>query len=459
MSAVLSSISPALNNRIQTNSAFTFTFASTLTASTINKQNIIFEDIAGNPVNYSIEVVAGNIFVVTPVDILLANTVYEITLTTGISGPNSGSLPANKTLKLITETSESYNVFRAEDLIQNNLDVYNTSYGIFDLLDVDYLFGPKRDEFNTKFIPTDFDPITKTYSKNNSAVIELDIKNLVKEKYRKQFLADYDVFLTNIRSQNKLTLEEFNNLERFIYVNSFELATSSGLKTKIETLLKFYGFAYGKNYIDVQPDPIKPFVYHITTDIEIEHWNQTLKSLLHPIGWQEKYNEIAKNVTKGTKISEFTVNVNTSEIVLKPYSGFVEGDVVQFGSALTLATGLAENTNYYLIPVTTDVLQNGNTVTTTVPYQFYLTTERVLSLDGLSYTYGVTQLGTPSTVAITDKGSGDQFLSFAGETHKVVMNADYANSIKLVPPTLSNGDKFHLITDGTLPLGVLEDTQ
>ena len=440
---ILLSITPTLNQRIGTNSSFTAVFSSDLSELTINKQNIIFER-ANVPLKYDISWVntSANTIVITPSKILSVNTVYDLTFTSGIKDDVANGI-TQITLNFITETEESYNNTVADTLLDNRNDVYNMSYEIKDLLDIDYLYGPSGDEFNYSYNPTEYDPLTKTYSKNTNVKLEFDIQKLVKEKFRNQYLIDYDVYFKNIRELNTLSDAEFNDLEQFLFTNSFELATSSGLKTKIETMLKYYGLALDKHFIEVQPDPLEPFVYHITTNIDIEHWNLTLKQLLHPIGWQELYRELPKVTYMGVELSEFTVNVQTNYLSLNLVDNLVEDyQEVTLGSSMTLPAPLNSSLPHYIL--------NWTESTKT----FQITNSKVLNIEGTAYIYG-------DPLDLTDMGSGVHYVNIDGVTHEFSIDTA-ANSITLEKNSLTDGENVHLDTkdvNSVLPSGLEKNVE
>jgi len=421
----LSTITPALNTRIATNSVLTAVFDAVLLGSSVNKQNIIFET-DGSPVDYTISNSPTTTIVVTPTAILSPETIYELTFTASILDYLSSPITP-VTLKFITETEETYNEQVSENLGKNHLDMFNTNLNETNkLLDVDWMMSNLGDNLNFSYNPTAFDPDTKVYEKDKTVVIDFDIQTLFKEKFQGQYLDGLTGYLEKITELNVLPASEFNDIERFIYTNAFEIAISSGTKTQIESLMKIYGQTINRNFIDVQADINDPFVYHIVTNIETEHWNGILKDLLHPISWQEKYRRLPDYTFMGVELSEFTVNVTNDYLTFTPRTIADETPVI-FESTIAIPAGLETGVTYYVVNTSSNTFQVSP------------------EIDG-------------DAVTITDIGSG-VLTCYDDENNNYKISALLSGSIfTLTTPTILDDTNVHIDTSDTLPLGLENNT-
>ena len=309
------SFEPTLTQRISISSNFIFNYDDVFDSSTVTIQNIVFEDSNGNPIYFEVVLSGGDtIITITPEEDLSYDTTFDITLTANIKGSSPNTSILQKTIKFITERESE--IPQPEISTDGNVnDVFYKNLLIPELLDVETIVKD-GEKFDYKFIPTIYNPITKKYEKEGYGKLTFDLHEFLKEKIRNQFLNTFSTFFENINSFNILSDSDFKDLEKSLYTKSFDINTSSGLKSKIEFLIKLYANSLGKYFVDVEEDPIENFIYHISTDMSKDHWQRTLKNLIHLVGWQEKFYEIPNQyITYSSWIAstEYTLGDRISE--------------------------------------------------------------------------------------------------------------------------------------------------
>lgn len=421
---VSDSVTPSLNERVKTSASIQATFSLDLDPATVNIQNIIFEDSNGDSVKFRTLNSPIDTITLVPDEILEPDGVYEIIFTTNIKNYLGANI-SQYVVKFITETIESYNELISESLLKNHLAVYRSHWETKDLLNIDYMLK-EGSEFNYSYNPTDYDPLTKTYTKDKSVVLSFDVSNFVKEKFKSQYLSDYSEYLDNIKQYNTLSDADFLAIEKFIYNNTLNLATGSGIKKHIETMLKYYGLSLNRHYVDVQPDPNNRLVYHVVTSIEIDHWNKTLKNILHPLSLEVKYREIPDYVFRGTEISNVDVTISDNTLTNAPLV-LAQGDQVSFKTSLNIPSELEEDTLYYVINY--------------IDGSFELTTTRTQNNDG-TFTYG-------DSIYFTDYGFGSHTVILNNRAYKVSFSN--TNKVDLRPTVFVDNERVHFETTNTLP--------
>jgi len=293
------SIDPEITSRVSTDSSITITYsfdsgASGFDTDTIITNNIIFEETSltedEEPVSFSVTTATSDTqIVINPSSSLSNNVVYEIILSSNITDDNAVAI-TEKTFRFITEIEdETPTVSLSTDGNANK--AFRTSQQISELLDIRKIVK-EGSKFNYDFIPTTYDPSDKTYSKEGYQKLSIDNQTHIKQLFQQQHLHEFDTFLTNIKSFKTVTDDEFLDVENSIYPNAYDINISSGLKKKIEFLVKIYANALEKFFIAVTEDPVQKFKYHISTDLGKEHWIRTIKEMVHPIGWRDVYTEI-----------------------------------------------------------------------------------------------------------------------------------------------------------------------
>ncbi len=280
------SCTPALNVRVSTDSVFVIKYFG-LEFDSLTTSNITFETGDGDlvPFTVSSNSFSGgfNTFTITPTSELTENISYTITLLTTLT---AGGEPINqKDLIFWTElTLASYSATESSGTLN---DVYYKQNLISELLDISTIVE-SAEKFNYNFAPTEYNRIDEVYSYANDR-LDFDLKTYFKSKIRDQYLHDYEDFFDNLASFGVLSTSDFKDLEKVLYTNSYNLNTSSGLLKKIKFILDIYAKAAGYHFVSVDAHPYENFVYYITTDIPRDYWSSTLKSLIHPLSWEESF--------------------------------------------------------------------------------------------------------------------------------------------------------------------------
>lgn len=290
--ATFVSITPSMGSRIATNSSFEIKYFGAQ-LNTIQEHYITFEDVNGDPVKFDVSAVSFSsgisTFTVTPEDELDTNIYHELTLLTSITDVNNESIE-EKSFKFMTKFVDETATIEENEVGQVN-DVYYKKNKIYDLLDVrDIILN--GDKFNFSFVPGEYDPETYTYSDATSSYLVHDLKTFLKERIKNQYFKGYESYFDNLSSFDVLSTSEFLDIEKALYPRSIDFATGSGLNRKIKFILELYAKVSGKHFVLVEPDPIEPFKYYIITDVPNSAWSGTIKPIVHPIGWQEKYVEL-----------------------------------------------------------------------------------------------------------------------------------------------------------------------
>lgn len=361
MASIFQTIVPALTSRIDTTSSFVVTYDNALDPATILNKNIIFEDAAGLPIAFGLTTNSDDTEItINPTDDLDYNTVYTITMTTGITELASpGAAIDQKEVKFITtEKPGTPDIVLSTD--GNVNDVFFKHERLIDIFNIRDVLENGATKYNFALAPSFFDPETNTYATNSTEKLTFDNQSVIKEKFKSQFLSGFTNYLKNLNTFKKISTADLLELEKIIYGSAKQINTASGLIAQLNFLLKAFAETLNYNFVSIEEDPNNRFTYYISTNLPIDHWIGDVKDLVHPVGWQDIYLEI---VSPEVKIGIFTVNYKTDIFFLAGH-GLAVGQLVHISrvdTLTTLPTPLVEMTSYYILNATTDTFQLSTT--------------------------------------------------------------------------------------------------
>lgn len=358
MAAIYQSIDPAVNARVDVDSVITIQYDSSLKTSTVVDWNIIFEQITADdgdelrvPVPFTVSNSPQTQIILTPDDDLSYDSLYEISLSSNI-------LAAVDDAPITARTFQYLTVYKSE-MPESNLtndgnpvDVYRKSLQLNELLDVEKIIEDGS-KFNYSFAPSVYDPISKTYSYAGSDKIEFDLQTFFKDQLRSQLLSTFGNYFDSLRGFDDLSETLYQQIEEIMFLRSFDVNTSTGLLKKIQYFIERFAQATGKYFVAVAPDPLKPFVYYISTDMSKDYWAGVIKEIVHPLGWQEVYSEIDPYTTDGLQLvgtagDYVTANRITDTFTLVGHE-IKNGTIIKFRTTGTLPRGLSADISYYII--------------------------------------------------------------------------------------------------------------
>ena len=348
---VFSSISPVFNQRIPIDSSFTATFVEEgsgfipdLDSNSVTVQNIIFEDSSSTPIDFTIGASTADKILIIPDDSLEPDEVYDLIFTSNIKGADVG-LPAisQVSLKFLTENKKNDPVV---DLTTdgNVNDIFRESRRVADLFNIEDLID-NGSKFNFAYTPRFYDPNTHTYSSQQSDQLVFDNQTHLINQYKNQFLNGFQDFITDIEGSTKISDSKKEEIKKSILTKAFDINTSAGLQDQIRYIIEIYANAFDKYFVDIEPDTKENFIYSISTSLPKESWLSSIKSLVHPIGWQENYFEITEpDIIIGHPVPDN----NTGTFYLENH-GLLGGQLVHFETSGLMPNGLIEKINYYIV--------------------------------------------------------------------------------------------------------------
>lgn len=358
MTSLYQSITPAVSQRIPIDSIITIQYDSNLDTSTVVDWNIIFEQVTTDasgaelrvPVLFDVKNTPQDTIVLTPESNLSNDSLYEIFLSSNILS-NDGVPINTRSFQYITVyRSESPTISSITD--GNPVDVYRKSLLIDELLDVETIVK-HGDKFNYNFAPTEYDPISKTYSYAGADNINFDLQSFFKDKLRSQLLNRFGNYFAALRGFDDISETLYAEIEEIMFLRSFDINTSSGLLKKIQYFIERFAQAVGKFFVAVAPDPLKPFVYYISTDMPKIYWAGTIKDIVHPLGWQEIYSEIDETSSKGLQLVGIESNYVTADRSTNTFTlvghNIKNGTIVSIESTGDVPRKLSADTLYYVI--------------------------------------------------------------------------------------------------------------
>lgn len=353
MTATFVSVTPALTARIPVGSTFVVTYDNALDSTTVTIQNIIFEDSSNEPIAFALSLSSdGTIVTVNPTASLDNDEVYTLTMTTSILELVSpGAAIVQKDLIFITDNLSDIPVvdLSTDGNVNDIFFEKNRVADVFNIRDV----VNEGSKYNFAYTPKFFDPIEQTYSTTSPAQLTFNNQAFIKEKFRGQFLRGFDQYLTNIDDSKITTAADFLDIERVVYPAADQINNSPGLIANITFLTEIYAKAFNYHFVEIVADPIDEFIYYISTNLPIKEWRDTIKGIVHPIGWRDVFVEVA---SPETAIGAFTFDYRTDIATLVNH-GLVDGQLVHVTTTETLPTPLTINTNYYIITSTTNTFQ------------------------------------------------------------------------------------------------------
>lgn len=372
---IVSEITPNINKRIELNVKFLLnTTGFNVDAATVIDDNIIFEDINDNVVEFSVSYNAPNIEIIPNDDQLKINTVYSITLTDNIT--ESGNPIEEQTFKFITVIKDSNEPLNDSS---DQSSIFRFAR-INELLNIKLIFE-QADKFN--FTYSDYrdlgDGKAEVISENNEVDNQSKFINLLK----KQYLNDFKNYFSRLEKSTVYDKEKIRSIEKEMLLISNDINQNTGLEKQINYLFNIYARSLGFNYFEIEPDPFSPFQYYISTDLPQEFWIFDLKRILHPLSWNELYNTIPQDMIEYYQLESYN-HLSDKEVygnkkrIISGSDGvaFLDGDELKTntdlsnldenelqGFTLTLPTGVNQGT-YDIISNTNELTDNTITIAT-----------------------------------------------------------------------------------------------
>ncbi len=190
------------------------------------------------------------------------------------------------------------------EIVRNKNDIFYQINNYDKLFDVDHL-NKIHSIIDYTLVPSYFDNDTKKYNSyidEDGENISVELQNSVNLRniYLNEFLYEYRNFFSDLFNKNLINSnytfseEEIKKINVFFLKNIDKFNKLKGSLKLIEFVLGIYARVLGYQLISVIADPSRRFQYRVTTSIPTEFWKRNLKSLIHPCGWDDIYNETGK---------------------------------------------------------------------------------------------------------------------------------------------------------------------
>lgn len=213
--------------------------------------------------------------------------------------------------KFVTRTAPAY-VEDATEVVFNTLanDIYFKANHLTDLLDVDELIYRAQEKFDFTYNVTEYNPQDKTYNIladpakagefNQNRTLTFENSRIMEKLLFNEFLPEYTTYLADINSisvANGTDPKTILNLKAMLLRNVTLMNYFKGNKVQMEFLITVFSDSIGYHFVKVDPDPYYNFIYRISTTLPRAYWENDIKHITHPLGWDDFYVEIPADAT------------------------------------------------------------------------------------------------------------------------------------------------------------------
>jgi hypothetical protein len=213
------------------------------------------------------------------------------------------TLPGNATdgsfeVRFFVVSAPSTQEFAELSTVTNN--IYYRMNQLGRLVDVDSILSPSQ-AFDYQYNPVYWSAIDNNYRPvMNSAfepvTLRFENSKIIEKLFIKEYLWEFVDYFGDMTDPSKLhanasqmTSEELSMVKSIIFRNSALINTFKGTQDGIRFLHGMYSDSLGYTLISVDPDPYYNFTYSITATLPEAMWENSVKPIVHPLGWGIHY--------------------------------------------------------------------------------------------------------------------------------------------------------------------------
>lgn len=190
-------------------------------------------------------------------------------------------------------------------------DVYFKTRHLDSLIDIDEIVYKASDYFDFEYKVTEYNAeeneYVNVYDQNRADLgyedtdrrIQFKNSDTIEELFVKQYLPEYIRYMKDINDPTLtiLSTAEAKDLKNLLFKNITLMNYFKGNEIQMEFLISIFSSSLGYHYVSVDPDPYNNFIYRVSTTLPERFWNEDIRKITHPLGWDDLYVEIPRDAT------------------------------------------------------------------------------------------------------------------------------------------------------------------